>query len=1720
MLSPAMDMRGRDLARSEAGWANSSARCKYRQVLCTGISAAMVAAFYCTMVIPPHIATKISSVVIAKPKFHDDEGFLAENFKDGGNNNPRFLTEASSDRAKCHGRQKEMQECNIASCYGMVMPIDCKFADWADWENCQCSSTRQRYRPVAQKAQAGGKMCSGSQRVVQACIPDSPACGPSMIIDCTMSDWRDWSECTKTCGGGQQDQSREILKQPANGGQLCIYDLAQTRTCSTDDCPGDEIVDCKWGPWFGWSQCTATCGGGTRHRTKEIEVSAKFGGRFCQAATTSQVGQCMTMPCDPHAADCEWSPWDSWSSCSTTCGGGEMYRTRSIARETQEGGAGCEGVFEDFKLCHNETCPPSGQDCLFGDWLEWSACSATCQGHQSRTRAIAVQAHAGGNPCAGFTMEVEPCNMDAECQELDVDCAYDQWAAWSPCSHSCSGGNQMRRRDITTHAQGRGRQCDADMQELKICNVHPCSDLAPVDCQWSHWNDWSMCTVTCGEGQFRRHRAIVLEARNNGRPCADGSMVEMGTCKNDPCIEEESICEWEPWGSWTDCQRGGQTVACGGGQERRSRTSTLVKESVNTHITFSKAVGSVQEGRRLESLSTDVEDPAATCKEIQDDLRPCAESDCRGSTPLDCIWASWSMWSSCPCVGVKERHRVIASYAEGGGNPCNGPEVEAAPCKAHCEQVLSQDCHLNDWTDWSGCPVTCGGGVSDKLARARYRTIKQFPLGKGEACEGKTKELRPCNLESCPEILDCLWGQWSSYSACSLTCGGGEKSRSRMVEQIAAHGGKPCNKSVSMMVSKCHEQPCPTEARDCEFSPWADWGECSTRCGGGEQNRVRSVLVEETAGGMACAGVKEEFRMCGTNPCGERNPEVPCIWGPWTHWSDCTSECNGHQERNRVITQFASNGGPPCVGGERDVHACNTVSAECVANRPKDCTLSEWSQWTTCSHACNGGQSTRGREIQAEPLNSGKPCEGSLFQTAACNMNTCPGNEPVDCEWGVWDVWSLCSRTCGGGQTTRHREFEREASAGGKSCKGKSTMETKACNTGECFGHFEVCGWSEWGKWTICSTTCGGGQLERVRQKRWIPSADINVEGPDGRLRRLLAAPDAEPDQEECIGSQKATRACAVGPCGDVRTPVACEWAEWSEWGPCSCQGLKERERDVSTPPANNGPACLGSNRLSGQCSPPAFCSNEDADCKFSLWSMWSDCTKTCGGGQRYHTRSVAHHAKSHGGGCQGSLEEVDACGQLPCEEAIDCEFAQWSDWGSCSYTCDGGQHIRSRGISRFSKHGGKSCTSSPLEEMASCNLHPCSASTTPKVDCTWAVWSMWSACSKTCGVGISVRSRDIVVQSSSGGRPCNGDFKGFRNCTEVLCEDNVVDCEWMEWTNWGKCSEDCAGHQERFRKISRHARSSGALCEGAADQLRSCEGRDAQGCAKLSDEKVNCAFSPWSEWSPCSQPCSGGQQEATRTVIRHAVGLGLPCNGSVKDVTPCNIEPCAGEEPVDCQWEDWTPWNACSVSCGGGEQSRHRSIKSESRRGGRSCDADRSAEYTKCQTFPCDTPEFCAWTVWVAWSQCSATCDGGEKQRHRSLQMAKGNLPLTEQLSVAEFGDSIPEGIQAWRRESLVYSHGVRSCLLLLVAGGLLLWFATPLFRRELGRLRMPMSDTVAYAALPTEEPLSATPSLGQFSSHVPEADAFVDPVPVTEELSRDEDEECPILASTNASS
>ncbi|KAM8767746.1 adhesion G protein-coupled receptor B2 isoform 10-T11 [Acanthopagrus schlegelii] len=139
----------------------------------------------------------------------------------------------------------------------------------------------------------------------------------------------------------------------------------------------------------------------------------------------------------------------------------------------------------------------------------------------------------------------------------------------------------------------------------------------------------------------------------------------------------------------------------------------------------------------------------------------------------------------------------------------------------------------------------------------------------------------------------------------------------------------------------------------------------------------------------------------------------------------------------------------------------------------------EWSQWSVCSLTCGQGWQVRTRSCVSSPY--GTLCSGALRETRMCNNTaSCPGDPgitgSVEGQWLEWGPWSRCSVTCNTGTQQRQRRCSSSVH-GWAECKGPH-QESRDCANPSCSGGGN---WGSWNHWSLCSKTCDSGWQRRFR---------------------------------------------------------------------------------------------------------------------------------------------------------------------------------------------------------------------------------------------------------------------------------------------------------------------------------------------------------------------------------------------------------------------------------------------------------------------------------------------------------------------------------------------------------------------------------------------------------------------------------------------------------------
>ncbi|XP_030360375.1 adhesion G protein-coupled receptor B2 isoform X3 [Strigops habroptila] len=139
------------------------------------------------------------------------------------------------------------------------------------------------------------------------------------------------------------------------------------------------------------------------------------------------------------------------------------------------------------------------------------------------------------------------------------DPAAEEWSQWSVCSLTCGQGSQVRTRSCVSSPYG--TLCSGLLRETRTCNN---TATCPVEGQWLEWGAWSRCSVTCANGTQQRTRKCSVSA--HGWAECRGAHADARECSNPTCPSKPTDSKWGPWNHWSLCSK-----TCDTGWQRRFR---------------------------------------------------------------------------------------------------------------------------------------------------------------------------------------------------------------------------------------------------------------------------------------------------------------------------------------------------------------------------------------------------------------------------------------------------------------------------------------------------------------------------------------------------------------------------------------------------------------------------------------------------------------------------------------------------------------------------------------------------------------------------------------------------------------------------------------------------------------------------------------------------------------------------------------------------------------------------------------------------------------------------------------------------------------------------------------------------------------------------------------------------------------------------------------------
>ncbi|VDI15818.1 Hypothetical predicted protein [Mytilus galloprovincialis] len=199
----------------------------------------------------------------------------------------------------------------------------------------------------------------------------------------------------------------------------------------------------------------------------------------------------------------------------------------------------------------------------------------------------------------------------------------------------------------------------------------------------------------------------------------------------------------------------------------------------------------------------------------------------------------------------------------------------------------------------------------------------------------------------------CSWSFWSSWSKCSITCGNGIQVRIRQQMNTT----KLCSYNETFDSKTCSRSSCAvSDKKDCSWSVWSSWSQCSTTCGNGVQVRIRQQMNTS----MSCS-YNETFdsKTCSRGACAATNvsqcPSHDLLTSRCVEQCSRDNECSGREKCcyngcghtcEISTTRISSVGCPsPASLTRRCVEQCSSNS-DCIHVGQRKCC------YNGCGHTC------------------------------------------------------------------------------------------------------------------------------------------------------------------------------------------------------------------------------------------------------------------------------------------------------------------------------------------------------------------------------------------------------------------------------------------------------------------------------------------------------------------------------------------------------------------------------------------------------------------------------------------------------------------------------------------------------------------------------------------------------------------------------------------------
>ncbi|CRL03830.1 CLUMA_CG016442, isoform A [Clunio marinus] len=486
--------------------------------------------------------------------------------------------------------------------------------------------------------------------------------------------------------------------------------------------------------------------------------------------------------------------------------------------------------------------------------------------------------------------------------------------------------------------------------------------------------------------------------------------------------------------------------------------------------------------------------------------------------------------------------------------------------------------------------------------------------------------------------------------------------------------------------------------KDCAVTRWSQWSDCDSPCGKGQRTRQRSFRNPGLSYDRSCKKKLIEYEECqGTDDnCNDdrndyhdrneneaeqdpENQDPECTLTAWTEFGECSKPCgrgqrtrtreyvNRHnqkrcQKRNPVeLEETEDCDGLHCSG---DIDE-NQQQVKDIQKNHRNCPVTRYSPYSQCSVSCGLGQRVRVRipsTHQRRDENLQKIIHLYNKLTSRNNRYNDDYNDDDEKNFMETDV--------------------REISVQDHPCYGTELIDVSFCGVRD-----QQCDDDEHGIPVLCLLKpplkrCN----ETIKQNRWYyrkaiddcgiylyTGCDDNLNSfesqeeclktcrKDDDLDNNLKSSQTENSREQIWNSIRSHSLSNYG--REMDEKIDCKVSHWKH-EPCNAtcgEGYRWKFKSIIQHPQNGGLPCprtlfhfercfkdCGSTRIIAMPTKGnSVHSHHHHQCRYSNWSAWSPCSKTCGeSAVQIRTRTVLNHQTTHS--CNERLEER-RCEVMPC---------------------------------------------------------------------------------------------------------------------------------------------------------------------------------------------------------------------------------------------------------------------------------------------------------------------------------------------------------------------------------------------------------------------------------------------------------------------------------------